>query len=87
MVAKPLNVVPMFCLNCQLYAPLRLNIKLTFLLERTADWDLNCKLSSFLIDSNLYIVSRTAKLIVKAVDLRTCYIEQIGVSCKGNIFI
>lgn len=69
--------------DCQLYVHFRY---LTSLSERSAHCDLDHRLSSFLLGSNVYIVNRTANFIVKTVQLRTHYTELIRISCKGDVF-
>ncbi|KAJ7324560.1 hypothetical protein JRQ81_017580 [Phrynocephalus forsythii] len=72
--------------DCQLYAPIRLEYLSPFL-ERTVHRDPIHRLSYLLSGSNVYIVRKVAKFVTKAAALRTQYVEQIGVSCKGDLHI
>lgn len=54
---------------CELHALFRLQC-FKSICERIAHWDLNLTWSYFLLGSNIYIVSRTAKFTDKAVQLR-----------------
>lgn len=69
-----------------LFDPFRVRY-LTPLLETTVHWDLYCRQSYFFLGSNTYIVRKNAKFIDKAVQIKTYYVEQIGVSSKADVFV
>ncbi|KAJ7332171.1 hypothetical protein JRQ81_014351 [Phrynocephalus forsythii] len=70
-------------IDCELYTALRQSY-LSKMMAKIAHWDVNFQLAFLLQSSNMQVVHGVANFICKTARVRSSYIDQIGIYCRGN---
>ncbi|KAJ7316530.1 hypothetical protein JRQ81_002692 [Phrynocephalus forsythii] len=69
--------------DCELYTALRQSY-LSKMMAKIAHWNVNFQLAFLLQSSNVHVFNGVANFISKAARVRSSYIDQFGIYCRGD---